>query len=232
MASQTARSSAVYQLATSTRTLVLRPGAKVRIGRHPDNELAVDDTTVSRFHAVLAWEATATRPVVEDLGSLNGTLLDGLRVNRGEVREWSTVRVGQVDVSVCLTHPALIPSAGDSACRMFDEWSPDERGAVDGPEAVQELLLRLERSRRTVSLLLQGGGAQAWVTFARGGIVDARSRGLRGVEALRDLVAHAPAGPYLITTAVVPCEAVRALSVREFLRDEARRPGSLLASGG
>ncbi|MCO5172291.1 MAG: FHA domain-containing protein [Planctomycetes bacterium] len=234
MTEKTERAHPVYQLATSRRTLVLRSGELVRIGRHPDNELVIDAPSVSRFHARVSWAAGTRRPVVHDLGSLNGTHVDGQRVSRGEVGEWSTVRVGQVDVSVCLTHPALIPAgAEDLACRLFDEWSPDERGHIDGPEAVQELLLALERSRRTVTLCLQGDGREpGWVTFARGGIVDVRAGGLRGVAALRDLVAHAPPGPYLITADVQPCEAPPPLSMREFLRDEARRPGSLLASGG
>jgi pSer/pThr/pTyr-binding forkhead associated (FHA) protein/NADPH-dependent 2,4-dienoyl-CoA reductase/sulfur reductase-like enzyme len=50
----------------------------MRIGRLPENDLALDDLGVSGQHAQIRWQGSAF--VLEDLGSRNGTLLDGARM--------------------------------------------------------------------------------------------------------------------------------------------------------
>lgn len=50
------------------------------VGRLPDCELVVDDPSVSKHHARLTWSSKTGQTVVEDLGSSNGTLLNGARV--------------------------------------------------------------------------------------------------------------------------------------------------------
>jgi diguanylate cyclase (GGDEF)-like protein len=71
---------------------VLRAGP-VRIGRLPDNEIALDDIAVSRRHARL--EKRATGWVLMDVGSHNGTLWNDAGVT-GEVtlRTGDRVKVG------------------------------------------------------------------------------------------------------------------------------------------
>ncbi len=49
---------------------------ELQIGRLPDNELVIDDPSVSKRHAVLRWDSVARRCMVTDLGSRNGTLLN------------------------------------------------------------------------------------------------------------------------------------------------------------
>lgn len=51
----------------------------VYIGRAPDNTLALDDTYASGHHARIF--AAEGRRWVEDLGSTNGTLVGGIRIN-------------------------------------------------------------------------------------------------------------------------------------------------------
>lgn len=48
---------------------------QVRIGRDLTNDLAIQDPEISRFHAVLRWSNNTY--YLEDLGSTNGTLLNG-----------------------------------------------------------------------------------------------------------------------------------------------------------
>jgi pSer/pThr/pTyr-binding forkhead associated (FHA) protein len=52
----------------------------ITIGRGPDNDIQVDNLAVSTYHARVYAEAG--RLVVEDLSSLNGTFVNGLRVER------------------------------------------------------------------------------------------------------------------------------------------------------
>jgi hypothetical protein len=49
---------------------------ELQIGRLPDNELVIDDPSVSKHHAVLRWDNLARRCVVTDLGSRNGTMIN------------------------------------------------------------------------------------------------------------------------------------------------------------
>ena len=55
------------------------PTARVRIGRSPENDIAIPDPSVSRVHATL--EPTAGGFIVSDLGSRNGVLVNGERIS-------------------------------------------------------------------------------------------------------------------------------------------------------
>lgn len=61
-------------------------GTTVRVGRSSENELALSDASVSQFHAVLRWVVPGKWELC-DLGSRNGTFLDGERLASGERRE-------------------------------------------------------------------------------------------------------------------------------------------------
>jgi hypothetical protein len=52
----------------------------ITVGRMPDCELVVDDPSVSKHHAKLTWNEGEGVTLLEDLGSSNGTLLNGLEV--------------------------------------------------------------------------------------------------------------------------------------------------------
>jgi len=49
---------------------------QLSVGRQPDNDLVLDDPSVSKKHAVLRWDAANQRCTVQDLGSTNGTFLN------------------------------------------------------------------------------------------------------------------------------------------------------------
>jgi pSer/pThr/pTyr-binding forkhead associated (FHA) protein len=59
----------------------------VRVGRHPDSDIFLDDVTVSRHHAEVVRRRGAF--VVRDVGSLNGTY-----VNRTRIEEESGLDTG------------------------------------------------------------------------------------------------------------------------------------------
>ena len=69
------------------------PARRMTIGRDPSNDLAVDDLLVSRFHAELR-PAERGRVQIVDLGSSNGTFVNGRRVDRLLLEELDVVTVG------------------------------------------------------------------------------------------------------------------------------------------
>jgi hypothetical protein len=62
------------------------------LGRSADADVQVDDPGVSRRHAVLRLTPT---PTITDLGSTNGTSVNGQRVSQAELADGATITVGQ-----------------------------------------------------------------------------------------------------------------------------------------
>ncbi|MFC5800041.1 FHA domain-containing protein [Streptomyces formicae] len=79
-----------FRQPTSVRPL---PARTVRIGRAADNDLVIDDLVVSRRHAELRARPDGTYEIA-DLGSHNGTYLNGSRVTRAQVNENDIVGIG------------------------------------------------------------------------------------------------------------------------------------------
>ncbi len=66
-----------------------------RIGRLDTNQIVVKDDSVSRTHAVITYENNQF--FLLDLGSTNGTLINGSPVRRREyINDQDIIRVGQV----------------------------------------------------------------------------------------------------------------------------------------
>lgn len=63
------------------------------IGRHPDSHIFLDDVTVSRRHAEV--ERSGEELSVVDLGSLNGTYVNGERVESRTLTTGDEVQVGR-----------------------------------------------------------------------------------------------------------------------------------------
>jgi pSer/pThr/pTyr-binding forkhead associated (FHA) protein len=62
-------------------------------GRHPNAEIFLDDVTVSRKHAEFRRDSNGF--TVTDLASLNGTYLNGSRVDSAELADGDEVQVGK-----------------------------------------------------------------------------------------------------------------------------------------
>ena len=73
-------------------------GTLVSIGRDPRNDCVLDDPNVSRFHAVVASREGVT--TIRDLGSRNGTYLDGARVNEATLGPDSEIGIGPFTLGI------------------------------------------------------------------------------------------------------------------------------------
>jgi len=79
----------------------------VRIGRSPDNDLVVDNLAVSNDHARVYFESG--RLVVEDRGSLNGTFVNDLRIERATLHDGDSIWIGKHHIKVDATGDAPLP---------------------------------------------------------------------------------------------------------------------------
>src|SRR5678815_3962615 len=81
--------------------LIFKPGGRrLNVGRASDNDLTLNDTSVSKIHAALLMTAGGTL-LVADTGSTNGTYLNGRRISYGESRlieDGDVVGFGDVEV--------------------------------------------------------------------------------------------------------------------------------------
>jgi len=67
----------------------------ITLGREPSNSIFLNDMTVSRHHAKMDLSESSTgMATIEDLGSLNGTWVDGSIVNKAILHEGSTIQIG------------------------------------------------------------------------------------------------------------------------------------------
>ena len=72
-------------------------GDRVQLGSHPLNDLLLDERTVSRFHCEVFVDEKGN-PWVKDLGSRNGTVLDGVPVKEAALRSGSLLQLGRVSL--------------------------------------------------------------------------------------------------------------------------------------
>ena len=68
-------------------------GDRLTIGSHPSNDVVLEDAAVSGFHCEIQVEKTGAW--LKDLGSKNGTLLDGVPIREAGLRDASLLRVGR-----------------------------------------------------------------------------------------------------------------------------------------
>lgn len=83
------------------RTIVLDSDTTL-VGRDPDSAIWIDVPGVSRRHAAIriVTDGTTTGAVIEDLGSTNGTFVDGRRVTKPvPLGDGDTIRVGEATLT-------------------------------------------------------------------------------------------------------------------------------------
>ena len=112
---------AIAALPSGSALLVVRrgPNAGARflldadlttVGRHPEADIFLDDVTVSRRHAEFLRHGTAFE--VKDLGSLNGTYFDGVRIDTALLSDGAEVQVGKFRLTFYASRLDLAHLAG------------------------------------------------------------------------------------------------------------------------
>jgi adenylate cyclase len=160
---------AVYRLVSSTgeQAFELPPGRSLLVGRGVASDIAIYDPTISRRHAELIAEADGVE--VRDLGSSNGTCINGSRVTAGRLRPNDSVTFGKVMFRLrplapssgdVVPPPFEHPPVGDNIVRQLDVSGGLPAGITsrDGPAQRGQLRVAAdsaeERQAKKLSLLL------------------------------------------------------------------------------
>jgi S1-C subfamily serine protease len=164
----------------------------IRLGRRSDNDLVFDgeqDATVSGHHAEIRLENG--RVAIVDLGSTNGTWVDGERVTERELRPSDTARLGtaggpEFRVEPGLAEPAVAPVTGEKqygqrtvgmmikqALAQAGLAHPGTTKSTDYFEALVDEKVRSTSSRlkwivvAAISLLVAAGSVFGWYLWRR-----------------------------------------------------------------
>jgi DNA-binding NtrC family response regulator len=136
------------------------------VGSHPDNDLPLLDTTVSRYHAELQLLPQGVR--VRDLGSRNGTFMGETRIDSALVVPGSELRLGQTRLQIVAADLSAAPPPSER--RSF--------GGLSGKSlAMREVFAVLERVAPTLTSVLFEGDSGTGKTTAARAVHDASGRG-------------------------------------------------------
>ncbi len=83
------------------RRFVIPAGTTVLIGRTDASEIDLQDASVSRRHALLHAGST---PLLEDLGSYNGTFVQGQRIAAGDRVALTLGEPFEIGSVICVIH--------------------------------------------------------------------------------------------------------------------------------
>lgn len=104
------------------------------IGRHPDNALHIDDPTVSSHHAKIVTLFNSS--YIEDLGSTNGTFVNGRKVRTHTLHNGDLLGIGQyqllfqADTSAAMQHANATMMMGVSQLEELTRKARQKKFAV------------------------------------------------------------------------------------------------------
>ena len=156
------------------QSIDLQLGRKLVVGRAVTSDVPIYDPTISRRHAEIVLTESGVR--VTDLGSSNGTFLNGAKITEAEAGANDVVTFGKVafrvkEVTAPLPRPQVVPPpadfksatkggvAGGTIVRQLPVSGGVPAIVIDQPEGSSHLKVRAqsqeERREKKLSLLLE-----------------------------------------------------------------------------
>lgn len=104
---------------------------EVKVGRELDNVLRLADPSISRHHAVI--RKTDAGFEIQDLGSSNGVLLNGTKVQTSPLQDGDRITLGQIQMTFADPKPVAVEPASPLGTIRIN---PEEMRRVQGIQGV------------------------------------------------------------------------------------------------
>jgi hypothetical protein len=174
----------------------LSEGQEIVIGRSSELDMVLVEEMVSRKHARIAL--TDGTISIEDLGSTNGTFVNGEKVQQGTLREGDRVLIGTIILKVVAAPQDAEARANLKAMavgRVTSRQQPGTRATEEAPRMsgnleeipLPDLLQLFGTSRKAGVLVLRSSGREGRIYLNDGRIRFAEFVGAPGVPPLKAL---------------------------------------------
>lgn len=153
----------------------LRPNREIIIGRSSDLDMVLVEDMVSRKHAKIATDAH--RVSIEDLGSTNGTFVNGEKIRQVELKDGDRILIGTSIIKLVVLNGEVVSnnlSETEARSKMQVEASqrPPSRsmsGSID-EIPLPDLIQLLSTSRKSGVLVLRTDHGTGRIYFRKGQI--------------------------------------------------------------
>jgi hypothetical protein len=139
-------------------TFVLDPAHDNTLGRSPEATIVVADRLASRTHAAVRFDASHNSWMLQDLGSRNGTCLDGVAVSSAVISDGAVVRIGTSELVFKQLPPATPATPTDDRghfvrCRPVAELEGSvlRRSSIGSTDDARRPLLLYQASIRLLA---------------------------------------------------------------------------------
>ncbi len=175
--------------------LLLSRDHPYRVGRDPAVDVRIKSDLVSRRHAEILWGGRGF--VLKDLGSLNGTTLNGVRLQAPVVlHDQDRIGFGGFEFVVrVLVGDEYRVEQGGGTTRILQggvDWGAGHTPAFAGnlgQLGLKDVVEIIDWKRHSGTLAISpASGSNGYVYFEEGRLVHAESKGASGLEAALDLL--------------------------------------------
>lgn len=168
----------------------LKPDQPFVIGRNQDCELPIPSQRVSRRHSEVVWRKA--RPWLKDLGSQNGTLVNGKRISgEHELRDGDEVAIGPWMCTYrCVSGAGSVGKvvAAADTNALTQPMLADAMAGNLAQMSLFELLQTLEFNKKSGTLEVWGSDGDGALIIDNGQPVSCKAGKHSGVEAMLDLL--------------------------------------------
>ena len=101
---------------------------EINIGRELDNTLRLSDPSISRHHCVV--RKTDAGFEIQDLGSSNGVLINGLKTETGPLKDGDRITLGQMQLTFLNPRPVMPASPLGTVRMNLEDMAKIQAGAT------------------------------------------------------------------------------------------------------
>jgi hypothetical protein len=150
----------------------------IKIGRLASAHLCLDDEKVSRIHSVIEVSPNGALSII-DMGSVEGTYVNGQRVNKGAIANGDEIKVGETVIRVAVSSAAtsLASAAATGDPSESAEAAPTEDVAQPLPQAAAPSRASPPPPPADTSERAANGGARTGAASASSRVRPARRKG-------------------------------------------------------